>query len=57
MQRAGMEHHPAGNSGRGAPQTRYILLCLCLLFVILNDPQDDQFPARLYLGGMEKEEG
>jgi hypothetical protein len=58
IQRAGMEHHPGGNRGRGAAQARYVLLWVLLLFVILNvRSKGARFVARLFLGGMGREEG
>ena len=58
IERAGMEHHPRGNRGRGASQAWYVLLWSFLLFVILNvHSKDARFVARLFLGGMGKEGG
>ena len=63
IQRSGMEHHPGGNRGRGAPQARYVLFFSFALFVLVGDwclmlcCADARFVVRLYLVGMEKEEG
>jgi hypothetical protein len=34
IQRAGMDHHPGGNRGRGAAQARYVSICFALALLL-----------------------